>query len=241
MRYIFLIFFFMFRCPFCRYLSQVVTIDLKDDKLTPGKKYYERIRNCLNNLPDLTFDVILSWDPPEENVCPSSVAAWFQNRGYSVSVCHIQPIRRVEYSLDIPVLNNTYNLDDFFEWLGIFSVGGNLKNETEHDKYVSSYNYSTPKMEVGQVQYLQFTGFFSRLKVEKIYKMFKAYANSNNNLPWCSMDVQGFADSPVSWGLKEHTFYIDGDNSFTIVLRPGDEGYILRKSLSSNNIPKNTQ
>lgn len=114
-------------------------------------------------------------------------------------------------------------------------------NETEHEKYVSTYKCPTPKMEVGQVQYLQFTGFLTRLKVEKIYKLVKNCTNSNNNLPWCSMDVQGFADSPVSWGLKEHSFYIDGDNSFTVVLRPGDEGYILRKCLSSNNMPKITQ
>lgn len=62
----------------------------------------------------------------EEKLCPSSVAAWFHNRGYSVSVCHVQPIRRTEYSLEIPVLHDSYNLNNFFEWLGLFSVDGKL-------------------------------------------------------------------------------------------------------------------
>lgn len=107
---------------------------------------------------------------------------------------------------------------------------------------MSSYKNSNPKMEVGQVQYLQFTGFFTRQKIEKIFNTLREYATANNEtLPWCSLDVQGFADSPVSWGLKEHNFYTDGDNSYTFVLRPRDDGYILRKSLSSNNKPKITQ
>ena len=55
------VFFFFF---FFTGLSQVVTIDLKDEKLTPGKKYYERIHNSLDKLLDLKFDVIVSWDPP---------------------------------------------------------------------------------------------------------------------------------------------------------------------------------
>lgn len=61
-----------------------------------------------------------------------------------------------------------------------------------------------------------------------------------NTIPWCALHVQGFSDSPVSWDLKEHTFYTDGDNSYTIVFRPAANS-IIRKSLSSNNKPKNFQ
>lgn len=63
------------------------------------------------------------------------------------------------------------------------------------------------------------------------------YVSMKNNLPWVALHVQGFLDSPVSWDLKEHTFYTDGDNSYTIVFRPGADS-IIRKSLSSNNKPR---
>ena len=62
----------------------------------------------------------------EDRMCPSSIAAWFSKRGYSVSVCHQQKIRRAEYSLNIPVINDGFSRDLFFEWLGVFTIGGNL-------------------------------------------------------------------------------------------------------------------
>jgi hypothetical protein len=52
--------------------------------------------------------------------------------------------------------------------------------------------------------------------------------------PWCSMDVQGFSDKPSDLKKIEHNFYTDGDNNFTIVMRPSDGGYILRKCLNKN-------
>ena len=88
-----------------------------------------------------------------------------------------------------------------------------------------------------QVEYFECTGFFTRKMICKIYSAIKKYATSKKDYPWCSIDVQGFSDSPVSWGMKEHSFYTDGDNSYTFVLRP-DGKFFARKSLSSNNKPR---
>ncbi|KAJ8672673.1 hypothetical protein QAD02_003933 [Eretmocerus hayati] len=220
----------------------VVTINLKDEELTPGKKFYERIHNSLDKLHDLTFTVIVSWDPPEEKVCPSSLAAWFNRLGYAISVCHQELTRRTEYTIEIPTFENGFKQDEFFEWLGVFSIGGNLINSDKEAKYVSSYSCPEPKLEVGQVQYLQLTGFLTRAKVQRIYTSMKDFAVcKGKSLPWGSMNVQGFADSPVSWRLKEHNFYVDGDNSYTIVFRPETNTHISQISLSSNNKPKITQ
>lgn len=73
--------------------------------------------------------------------------------------------------------------------------------------------------------------------VNNVHSAIKKYMSEKNDIQWCSMDVQGFADSPISWGLKEHHFYTDGDNSYTIVFRPGGK-CITQKSLSSNNKPR---
>ena len=105
------------------------------------------------------------------------------------------------------------------------------------DKDTSGYELPSPLVQTKQVQYLECTGFFTRRMVSKIYSAIKEYASLKRDSPWCSMDVQGFSDSPVSWGLKEHTFYTDGDNSYTFILRPNGK-YITRKSLSSNNKPR---
>lgn len=62
----------------------------------------------------------------DENLCPSSVAAWFHKRKYSVSLCQQKFLQRIEYSLPIPIISNEFDNDKFFEWLGIFSICGNL-------------------------------------------------------------------------------------------------------------------
>jgi len=49
--------------------------------------------------------------------------------------------------------------------------------------------------------------------------------------------VQGFADSPVSWGLKEHQFYTNGDNNYVLFLHPSGS-YLTCSYISSNKRPK---
>ncbi|XP_012275098.1 ribonuclease P protein subunit p40-like [Orussus abietinus] len=211
----------------------VVTINLKDDNFTPGRKFYEHVRRCFKERFKQTFNVILAWEPPETKVCPSSIAAWFHQRGYVVSLCSQSFIRRAEHSITIPLIDDDTDHEKFFEWLGILSVGGDLKN-VENCDYVNSYQCPTPSTLVGQVQYLQWTGLFTCAQVQKIYIALKEFLQSREDLLWVSLHIQGFEDAPISWDLKEHSFFTDGDNSYTFVLRV-DGKHILRRSLSSNN------
>ncbi|XP_072753537.1 ribonuclease P protein subunit p40 [Anoplolepis gracilipes] len=219
--------------PHSRY---VITIDLKSEKFVPGNKIYERTRIALEQRLTQSFDVIISWDPPRTNLCPSSIAAWFSARNYDVYLCSQTFFSKTKYSLTIPTLQEGYNLDKFFEWIGVFSIGGDLSNG-ETDNYVNTYKCPSPSIDIGQVQHLQWTGFFTRKKMHEIYNALKEYVLSRKTLPWVSIDTQGFADSLTSWDLKEHTFFTDGDNSYTIILQPTSES-IIRKSFSSNNKPR---
>lgn len=223
-----------FACkPHTRY---VVTINLKNENFVPGKKNYERTRIALEQRLKQTFDVIVSWDPPKTNLCPSSIAAWFYVRNYDVFLCHQTYSQRTKYSITIPTLQEGCNLEKFFEWLGVFSIGGDLSNG-EMDNYVNTYECPPLSIDIGQVQHLQWTGFFTRRKMHEMYNALKEYVLSRKTLPWVSLDIQGFADSPTSWDLKEHMFFTDGDNSYTIIFQPTGES-IIRKSLSSNNKPR---
>ncbi|KAL2743489.1 ribonuclease P protein subunit p40-like [Vespula maculifrons] len=212
---------------------KVVTINLTAEHFIPGKKNYERVKTALENHLNLIFDVILIWEPPDEKMCPSSVAAWFHERGYTVSLCRQKLSYKTEYRVNIPILTDAFNNTTFFEWLGFFSISGEIKNENT-SKYVSTYECPKPNILVDQVKYLQYTGFFSNRRIMQIFNAIREYLLTENNLPWCSFHVQGFLDSPVSWDLKEHTFFTDGDNSYTILFFPKAK-CIIRKSLSSNN------
>ncbi|XP_050446079.1 ribonuclease P protein subunit p40-like isoform X1 [Cataglyphis hispanica] len=226
---------FFDRKPHTRY---VVTINLKNENFVPGKKNYERTRIALKRLKQ-SFDVVVLWDPPRTDLCPSSIAAWFYACNYDVYLCHQTCFQRAKYSTTIPILQEGCDLDKFFEWLGFFSIGGDLFNR-EMDNYVNTYECPPLSIDIGQVQHLQWTGFFTRKKLHEIYNVLKEYVLSRKTLPWVSLDIQGFADSPISWDLKEHMFFTDGDNSYTIIFRPTGES-IVRKSLSSNNKPRISQ
>ncbi|XP_025993576.1 ribonuclease P protein subunit p40 [Solenopsis invicta] len=216
----------------------IVGIDLTNETFVPGKNNYERVRIALQKRLTQKFDVIVSWDPPDINKCPSSIAAWFHARNYNVCLCRQKFSRRAYYSLAIPTYEDECNDKnktdaDFFEWLGVFSINGDLSISKEDD-YANTYRCPSPSVQVGQVQYLQWTGFFTRRKIQQAYDALKKYVLSRNALPWVSLDIQGFADSPISFNLREHMFFTDGDNSYTIVFRPKGDA-VVRRSLSSNN------
>ncbi|XP_012540273.1 ribonuclease P protein subunit p40 isoform X2 [Monomorium pharaonis] len=220
--------------PHTRYM---VDIDLTSETFVPGKKNYDRVRIALEERLTQKFDVIISWDSSNINICPSSVAAWFHARNYNVYLCRQKFSQRTKYSLAIPVYEDKHNNkcktdSDFFEWLGVFNIDGDLSIKEED--YANTYRCPSPSIQVGQVQYLQWSGFFTRRKIQKAYDALKQYALSRNTLPWISLDVQGFADSPISFNLKEHMFFTDGDNSYTIIFRSKGEA-VVRTSLSSNN------
>ena len=41
-------------------------------------------------------------------------------------------------------------------------------------------------------------------------------------VPWAALTVWGFADAPVSWGLQEHRFTLQGaENDYVVVVLPG--------------------
>jgi len=45
-------------------------------------------------------------------------------------------------------------------------------------------------------------------------------------LPWISVTVHGFTDSPLSWAQHEHGFSDNGDNLYTVVLFPDDHCWL---------------
>ncbi|XP_011056209.1 PREDICTED: ribonuclease P protein subunit p40-like isoform X2 [Acromyrmex echinatior] len=169
------------------------------------------------------------------SMCPSSIAAWFYARNYNVCLCCQKFSQKIKYSLTIPTYEDTCNNTDidFFEWLGVFSIDGDLSTKRE-DNYANTYQCPSPSIHVKQVQYLQWTGFFTRQKIQEVYNVLKQYILSRDSLPWISLDIQGFADSAISFDLKEHTFLTDGDNSYTIVFHPKGK-VVIRRNLSSNS------
>ncbi|OAD62896.1 hypothetical protein WN48_07357 [Eufriesea mexicana] len=94
----------------CKYLKQVKLY--KTSMTVPG---YANLFLDHLNIEDI-----------DENLCPSSVAAWFHEHKYNVFLCQQTFLQRTEYSLPIPIISNEFDNDKFFEWLGVLSICGDL-------------------------------------------------------------------------------------------------------------------
>ncbi|RZC41608.1 Ribonuc P 40 domain containing protein [Asbolus verrucosus] len=188
---------------------QVVTVDLKLKHFKPGKPNYERTKKCLEQLEQ---NFIVTWEPPNETVCPSSVAKYFHDRGYETKLCEIKHTTHTLYTVKIPSIEED-NHYDIVEWLGIVALEADLINNGP-DCYLSTYETPEPNQEVGQVKFLQWRGLFTANQVVRLYQQLRKLDNPS----WLAMYVQGFSDSPIAWKGEEHHFYANGDNGYVFLL-----------------------
>ncbi|XP_069694723.1 ribonuclease P protein subunit p40-like isoform X1 [Periplaneta americana] len=217
----------------------VVILDLKKQHFTPGKKNYDRVCECLTNNARLNMNLLVTWKPPEERICPSSVAAYFSSRGYRVRQCEPKFVKQIAYNVRVPVYNDSNNDEDaleLMEWLGAFSIGADLK-EGDTGDFLNSYQYPLENVDVGAVVQMQWRGYFTASQIHALFDELRRYVSQRSSIPWVSLYVQGFADSPINWGLKEHQFYTNGDNSYVIFLKPNNR-YLTCSYISPSKRPK---
>ncbi|XP_049801519.1 ribonuclease P protein subunit p40-like isoform X4 [Schistocerca nitens] len=160
-----------------------------------------------------------------ENICPSSVAAYFDDKGYIVHQCHPHFSKRISYNVPVPPVTarkeeESSEYCDVLEWLGAFSVGVDLDLEPRED-FLSTYSVPDGCKLIGQVAYVSWQGFFTKKPILKLLGILRKYTEERRNLCWTSMNVQGFLDSPITWSLKEQGFFTSGDNHYTLFLKDG--------------------
>lgn len=128
------------------------------------------MKHSFSKLPK--YDFIVNWIPPEHSgICPSSVAQFFAVNGCTVKTCRPQFRKLIGYDLDVPIVrvedieSCSVDLKDLVEWVGAFCLGCSFDGL---GGYLSTYETPTPSEKLGQVQFLQWTGYFSKQSVEEL-------------------------------------------------------------------------
>lgn len=146
----------------------IIKIDLRNSKLQPGQRSFKRIKAALDSLEK--FSLILSWLPPEDTICPSSVAKFFNDLNYNVKVCKNNFKTHVLYSINSPIILkediSENEIIDFAEWLGMVSIDGDFLGS--FDNYVNTYEAPEPSIVLSQLRFLQWRGFFLPEHIEKL-------------------------------------------------------------------------
>lgn len=151
---------------FCRIL--VLNVNLKEERLEPGKPKYEKLKTRLETLG--RFTVIVQWQPCKQDVCPSSVAKYFSDIGYKVKVSLPSFTSNTIYSVNVPRVPFTGDdgdVVDFVEWLGMVSLDGDLGTD-DPGNYRTSFVTPEPNEKYGQVKFLQWRGFFTVTKIKEL-------------------------------------------------------------------------
>ncbi|XP_045472836.1 ribonuclease P protein subunit p40-like isoform X2 [Harmonia axyridis] len=195
----------------------IVSIDLKT--LKPEKGYHERVKTCLKKLK---ADVILIWESPKKEICPSSIAKYFFDLGFKIKQCKIKQDSETVFNAKVPIIESFDAFDKhesakFVEWLGMLTINGSME---EKSMFVSTYETPQPSMRLHHVKTLRWRGFFSISAVTDLLE--EVEIKYGQKTMWKAIYFQGFSDSPVAWGLGEHHFWTNGDNGAVILLNKGE-------------------
>lgn len=125
------------------------------------------------------------WDPPKENdnskpICPSSVAKYFSDLGYEVSLNQTECKTSLEYGLKMPKLaaetddlieingeNNFYaNPHELVEYAGMLALSCNF----ESTEYLNTWSFAGHSVDVGSALVVRLKGLFSCNLVKTLFK-----------------------------------------------------------------------
>ncbi|XP_059488594.1 ribonuclease P protein subunit p40-like [Neocloeon triangulifer] len=207
----------------------VVKIDLTETCFKPNKKNYERVVRCLMHNLKIRTDMILSWDPPDSSVCPSSVASYFSSLGYEVSTGRKEISTKKLMEVQIPKSIMEIDTEEALEWLGAISVGVDTNEWCD----LSTGLFAEEDFNNLPAQFHQWTGFYTSRQITSFLEELMSYFRSQKDIPWISLSVQGFEDSAVHWKLDENYFHQSAENSYSILLDHNGK-YVLWKTLGAN-------
>ncbi|KAL4675418.1 hypothetical protein H8959_009563 [Pygathrix nigripes] len=121
---------------------------------------------------------------------------------------------------------------ELFDWLGAVFSNVNLNNEPNN--FISTYCCPQPSTVMAKAYLCTITGFILPEKICLLLEHLCHYFDELKLAPWVTLSVQGFADSPVSWGKNEHGFWKGGEHLYNFVIF-NNQDYWLQMAVGAND------
>uniref|UniRef100_A0A2R8ZPD0 Ribonuclease P/MRP subunit p40 n=1 Tax=Pan paniscus TaxID=9597 RepID=A0A2R8ZPD0_PANPA len=121
---------------------------------------------------------------------------------------------------------------ELFDWLG--AVFSNVDLNNEPNNFISTYCCPEPSTVVAKAYLCTITGFILPEKICLLLEHLCHYFDEPKLAPWVTLSVQGFADSPVSWGKNEHGFRKGGEHLYNFVIF-NNQDYWLQMAVGAND------
>jgi len=148
-------------------------------------------------------------------------------------------------NLQIPKMKEIIEQDDkeahlkneLYEWMGLVACRATRPPPEESSTFrqiISMYSIPEPSEE-GDLKLYTWTGILPCSFIKNLIDLLRKNMEKED-LPWCSLSVWGFRDSPISFFDKEHGFFKSGENDFTLLfLKDNAKTVWLFKSLGDND------
>ncbi|ESO82738.1 hypothetical protein LOTGIDRAFT_229773 [Lottia gigantea] len=211
----------------------VVEVDTNTSSFIPGKNYYERVRTCFRNQPDLVFNLLVNWEPPDENICSTSLKVYFEKKGLEVVCSNLEIVYRQTKNQTIPCIESSQldtsnnNYEEIFEWLGCVACDIDLQ-EINSESYLSTLSCPEPNNIINTSCYYQLKGFITSSQIQYLLHIIRKSLEDHPECPWINVTVHGFSDSPVSSSNKEHGYHEGGDYIYSFIIFPNQTYWLYK-------------
>lgn len=146
-------------------LPSVCSVNLLDESLSKTTKYREIVQESLASplLPKISLQ--FKWEPPSEEICASSVAKYFDDRGFVVEDCAVQLKCHAELSRRLASFSDLKeDTQEVLEYLGMLA----LDCTQSADEYLNSYEYSGDMLRVRSLLVIKAKGCFNAADLQGV-------------------------------------------------------------------------
>ncbi|XP_071769307.1 ribonuclease P protein subunit p40 [Centroberyx gerrardi] len=191
----------------------VVSVDLTDSSMAPGGRGYQRLLTGLKSRVRLQTDFLLSHHPAGGEALQRLLSRF----DWSERSPEVGRRRLADLPCPAPPTSDPQSCDphSFLEWLGAVEAEASCNDDSTG--FLSTYVCPEPRTLPSQTLRYTVTGL---LLPQDIYRLIEELRRSLDGAEpsWSALTVHGFADSPVSWGNREHGFLKGGENFYSLLL-----------------------
>lgn len=157
-------------CNFRLYIVFIaINIKLNDSTLTSSTNLYKKLKEGLSKDVLQKLNLTLFWSPPNNSVCPSSIAKYFTDLGYEVEQHEIEAKLSLNKTFRIPKIDKDY-IHEIVEYVGL-----NLL-ECETEDLGENLVIYVPEIELGEPKdtvICHFKGLFTIDFLEKLLSILR--------------------------------------------------------------------
>ncbi|XP_026744442.1 uncharacterized protein LOC113505809 [Trichoplusia ni] len=158
--------------------------------------HYSKVRSGLDKLK--LFDLNITWEPNNEDICPSSIAKYFSDRNVNISVHSLKSRSVSPFVNEIPVLKDV-DIEEMVEWVGLLAHDVDI---TPTEQYISMYSQpdSDYALKTGRISILIVKGFITPTVVSQVCEKVAEYVGTREmDNYWASVSVQSDENSLWKW------------------------------------------